>query len=253
MREHEREKTRVRDARGEDFRMPVSDRDYMAEILFAIALCGMHLSRLSEDIILWVSAEFGFVSLSDAHTTGSSLMPQKKNPDVAELTRGKSGRLYGNLMSLLTTLKGLPLTYNRDLQEDKEPVFDSVDTIKASLAVFTRMLDGVKANAAARVSFIKKTYIYTYLVWIRNSRKVFQFSASRFLVQALWVSRFSHLQRNFRKYFKKRKISLVVNFPGFVSRSSVWGNEGSNGNDARIGEQGGNFPNSSQVFLTIGG
>ena len=127
----------------------VSDRDYMAEILFAIALCGMHLSRLSEDIILWVSAEFGFVSLSDAHTTGSSLMPQKKNPDVAELTRGKSGRLYGNLMSLLTTLKGLPLTYNRDLQEDKEPVFDSIDTLKLALAVFAEMVRDMNVNEPA--------------------------------------------------------------------------------------------------------
>ena len=106
----------------------VSDRDFACELLAAIAIIGMHLSRLSEDLVLWASAEFGFVTISDAFTTGSSLMPQKKNPDVAELTRGKTGRLYGNLLSLLTTLKGLPLTYNRDLQEDKEPVFDSVDT-----------------------------------------------------------------------------------------------------------------------------
>ncbi len=127
----------------------VSDRDYMAELLFAIALCGMHLSRLSEDIILWVTAEFGFVTLSDAHTTGSSLMPQKKNPDVAELTRGKSGRLYGNLTSLLTTLKGLPLTYNRDLQEDKEPVFDSIDTLKLTLEVFAEMVRDMQVNEPA--------------------------------------------------------------------------------------------------------
>jgi argininosuccinate lyase len=127
----------------------VSDRDFIAEILFAIALCGIHLSRLSEDVILWCSSEFGFVSLSDAHTTGSSLMPQKKNPDVAELTRGKSGRLVGNLMSLLTVLKGLPMTYNRDLQEDKEPLFDSVDTIKAALEVFAEMISGMEVRAAA--------------------------------------------------------------------------------------------------------
>jgi argininosuccinate lyase len=126
----------------------VADRDYLAELLFAIALCGVHLSRLSEDIILWVSAEFGFVSLSDAHTTGSSLMPQKKNPDVAELTRGKAGRLLGNLVSLLTTIKGLPLTYNRDLQEDKEPLFDSVDAVKLALEVFAEMIAGMKVNAA---------------------------------------------------------------------------------------------------------
>ena len=126
----------------------VSDRDFAAEVLFAIALCGVHLSRLSEDVILWCSAEFSFVTLSDAHTTGSSLMPQKKNPDVAELTRGKSGRLVGNLMALLTLLKGLPMTYNRDMQEDKEPLFDSIDTIKAALAVFAEMIAGMEVNEA---------------------------------------------------------------------------------------------------------
>ncbi len=125
----------------------VSDRDFAAEVLFSIALCGVHLSRLSEDVILWCTAEFGFVTLSDAHTTGSSLMPQKKNPDVAELTRGKSGRLVGNLMSLLTFLKGLPMTYNRDMQEDKEPLFDSIDTIRMALAVFAEMIAGMEVNA----------------------------------------------------------------------------------------------------------
>lgn len=126
----------------------VSDRDFIAELLFAIALCGVHLSRLSEDIILWCSAEFGFVTLSDAHTTGSSLMPQKKNPDVAELTRGKTGRLLGNLVSLLTLLKGLPMTYNRDLQEDKEPLFDSIDTLRTTLEVVAEMISGMEVNAA---------------------------------------------------------------------------------------------------------
>jgi argininosuccinate lyase len=126
----------------------VSDRDFACELLAAIAIAGMHLSRLSEDLILWASTEFGFVSIPDAFATGSSLMPQKKNPDVAELTRGKTGRLYGNLISLLTTLKGLPLTYNRDMQEDKEPLFDSIDTIKAALEINAAMLDGVTVNAA---------------------------------------------------------------------------------------------------------
>jgi argininosuccinate lyase len=126
----------------------VSDRDFACELLAAIAIAGMHLSRLSEDLILWASAEFGFIIISDSFSTGSSLMPQKKNPDVAELTRGKTGRLYGNLLSLLTTLKGLPLTYNRDMQEDKEPVFDSVDTIKAALQVNAAMLSEVKVNAS---------------------------------------------------------------------------------------------------------
>ncbi len=133
----------------------VSDRDFAVELLSALALVGMHLSRLSEDVILWASSEFKFIHISDAFTTGSSLMPQKKNPDVAELTRGKTGRVYGNLISVLTTLKGLPMTYNRDMQEDKEPVFDSVDTIKAALAVFSAMLRGTRVlpeNCAAAVS-----------------------------------------------------------------------------------------------------
>jgi len=127
----------------------VSDRDFAVELLAALALVAVHLSRLSEDVILWVSSEFQFLRLSDAFTTGSSLMPQKKNPDVAELTRGKSGRVIGHLVSLLTTLKGLPMTYNRDMQEDKEPLFDSIDTIGAALAVFAAMLREAQANPAA--------------------------------------------------------------------------------------------------------
>jgi argininosuccinate lyase len=113
----------------------VSDRDYVAELLFAFALSGMHLSRLAEDLILYSSAEFGFVELADAYSTGSSLMPQKKNPDSMELLRGKSGRLLGNLVTLMTVLKGLPMTYNKDMQEDKEPFFDSLDTLDLSLRV----------------------------------------------------------------------------------------------------------------------
>jgi len=124
----------------------VSDRDFAVELLAALALVATHLSRLSEDIILWTSSEFGFVTLSDAYTTGSSLMPQKKNPDVAELTRGKTGRVFGNLIALLTVLKGIPMTYNRDMQEDKEPVFDSVDTVKAALAIYAGMLGEMNVN-----------------------------------------------------------------------------------------------------------
>jgi argininosuccinate lyase len=127
----------------------VSDRDFACEFLAAAAVTGMHLSRLSEDVILWSTTEFHFLTLSDAFTTGSSLMPQKKNPDVAELTRGKTGRLYGNLFRLLTVLKGLPMTYNRDLQEDKEAVFDSVDTLKAALHVFAAMLPAARVETAA--------------------------------------------------------------------------------------------------------
>lgn len=118
----------------------VSDRDFIVEYLSACSLLAAHLSRLSEDLVLWSSAEFGFVRIGDSFTTGSSLMPQKKNPDVAELVRGKSGRVIGNLVSLLVTLKGLPMTYNRDLQEDKERLFDSADTVQASLEIMAAML-----------------------------------------------------------------------------------------------------------------
>lgn len=125
----------------------IADRDYIAELLFVMALCGAHLSRLSEDLILWCSSEFAFAALSDAHTTGSSLMPQKKNPDVCELTRGKTGRLVGNLVNLLVAMKGLPLTYNRDLQEDKPPLFDSIDTLALVLAVNTEMVAALELRA----------------------------------------------------------------------------------------------------------
>lgn len=126
----------------------VGDRDFVCELLFDLALIGMHLSRFSEDLILWSTVEFGFVTFSDDFATGSSLMPQKKNPDMAELTRGKTGRLYGNLVALLTTMKALPASYNRDLQEDKRPLFDSVDTVKDALGIFAAMLPEVKVNAA---------------------------------------------------------------------------------------------------------
>src|SRR3954467_7672201 len=124
----------------------VSDRDFIAEFLFCLAMIGMHLSRLSEDLVLWSTTEFGFIEFSDEFSTGSSLMPHKKNPDMAELARGKTGRLYGNLISILTTLKGLPSSYNRDLQEDKEPLFDSVDTIHATLQLFAAMLPQLRVN-----------------------------------------------------------------------------------------------------------
>lgn len=147
----------------------VSDRDFACEFLAACAIGGMHLSRLCEDTILWASAEFGFLKLSDAHTTGSSLMPQKKNPDIAELARGKTGRLYGNLLSLLTTLKGLPLCYNRDLQEDKEPVFDSADTLGDSLEILAEMLAAAewevpRMEAAAEDALLVATDWADYLV-----------------------------------------------------------------------------------------
>jgi argininosuccinate lyase len=147
----------------------IADRDHIAELLFAISLCGIHLSRLSEDLILWCSAEFAFASLSDAHTTGSSLMPQKKNPDVCELTRGKSGRLTGNLLNLLIAVKGLPLTYNRDLQEDKPPLFDSVDTLALILAVNAEMIAALElreenCRAAAADPMLLATDLADWLV-----------------------------------------------------------------------------------------
>ena len=125
----------------------VSDRDFAVEFCADAALLAVHLSRLAEDVILWASAEFNFIKIADAYTTGSSLMPQKKNPDVAELTRGKSARVIGNLMSLLTLLKGLPMTYNRDLQEDKERLFDSADTVRACVRLMAAMLDHTAVNA----------------------------------------------------------------------------------------------------------
>lgn len=126
----------------------VADRDFAAEFLFCASLIGVHLSRLGEEIVLWASQEFHWIEMDDAYSTGSSIMPQKKNPDVAELARGKSGRLIGNLMTLLTTLKGLPLTYNRDLQEDKEPVFDSVDTLLLVLPAVSGLVSTMRVNTA---------------------------------------------------------------------------------------------------------
>ena len=127
----------------------VSDRDFAVEFCAAAALLAVHLSRLAEDVILWAGAEFNFIRIADAYTTGSSLMPQKKNPDVAELTRGKAGRVVGNLVALLTLLKGLPMTYNRDLQEDKERLFDSADTVRAAARLMAAMLQHTAVNRAA--------------------------------------------------------------------------------------------------------
>ena len=118
----------------------VSDRDYVIELLSALSTVMMHLSRFSEEIILWNSNEYRFVEIDDAYSTGSSIMPQKKNPDIAELLRGKTGRVYGALMSVLTTMKGIPLAYNKDMQEDKELTFDAIDTVKGCLALFTGMV-----------------------------------------------------------------------------------------------------------------
>jgi len=147
----------------------VSDRDFALEFLFCAALLMMHVSRMAEEIILWSSEEFGFIEIADAFATGSSIMPQKKNPDVAELMRGKTGRVYGNLMNLLTVMKGLPLTYNRDMQEDKEPLFDTADTIKAVLSILPEMLKNITFNTGRLIqssdaAFSTATDIAEYLV-----------------------------------------------------------------------------------------
>lgn len=147
----------------------VSDRDFCVELMSAISILMMHMSRLSEEIILWSSWEFRFVELSDAYTTGSSIMPQKKNSDMAELIRGKTGRVYGDLMGLLTTLKGLPLAYNKDMQEDKEGVFDAVDTVKMCLQVLAPMIATMTVHTenmkrAAQQGFINATDLADYLV-----------------------------------------------------------------------------------------
>jgi argininosuccinate lyase len=147
----------------------VSDRDFILEYLAAASICMMHLSRLAEELVLWSSAEFGFIEIDDAYATGSSIMPQKKNPDVAELARGKTGRVYGSLMAMLTTLKGLPLAYNKDMQEDKEGFFDTVDILLSTLEVFTSMVKTLKIkpeNTAASVNrgYILATDLADYLV-----------------------------------------------------------------------------------------
>jgi argininosuccinate lyase len=146
----------------------VSDRDFIIEINFVISMIMMHLSRFSEEIIIWSTTEFGFITLDDTYSTGSSIMPQKKNPDAAELVRGKTGRVYGNLIGILTVMKGLPLAYNKDTQEDKEGVFDSIDTVKIALTVFEGMLDTMRINedkmkAAIYEGFTNATDVADYL------------------------------------------------------------------------------------------
>jgi argininosuccinate lyase len=147
----------------------VSDRDFVIEYEAAAAITMMHLSRLAEELILWSSSEFGFIEIGEAFTTGSSIMPQKKNPDVAELARGKTGRVYGHLVGILTTMKSLPLAYNRDMQEDKEGLFDTVDTLRSSLEVFAGMVKTIKVNAerisqAMRTDYMVATDLADYLV-----------------------------------------------------------------------------------------
>jgi argininosuccinate lyase len=169
----------------------VADRDFIAEFLFWAALLQTHLSRIAEDLIIYASAEFGFVTLDDAYSTGSSLMPQKKNPDSLELVRGKTGRLLGNLVGLLTTLKGLPSTYNKDLQEDKEPMFDTLDTLEIELPVLTGVIATLRVNAPRMRAALRDEMLATdladYLV-----RKGVPFRESHHLVGQVVRAATSH-------------------------------------------------------------
>ena len=146
----------------------VSDRDFIIELAMIISVISMHLSRFSEEVIIWCTSEFSFIQLDDAFATGSSIMPQKKNPDIAELVRGKTGRIYGNLMGILTTMKALPLAYNKDMQEDKEGIFDSIDNIKLSIEIFYSMLATISVNEekilkSMRAGFLNATDVADYL------------------------------------------------------------------------------------------
>ena len=174
----------------------VSDRDYILEFLAAASILMVHLSRLSEEIILWCSREFSFVELDDAHCTGSSMMPQKKNPDVSELVRGKTGRVVGHLMAMLTAVKGLPLAYNKDMQEDKEGLFDAIDTVKFSLAVYAQLICGMKVRAdvmrhAVEADFSNATDLADYLVQkgmpFRQAHTVAGQSVAQCIARGIWL------------------------------------------------------------------
>ena len=174
----------------------VSDRDYILEFLAAASILMVHLSRLSEEIILWCTREFSFVELDDAHCTGSSMMPQKKNPDVSELVRGKTGRVVGHLMAMLTAVKGLPLAYNKDLQEDKEGLFDAIDTVKFSLAVYAQLIRGMKVRSdvmrhAVEADFSNATDLADYLVQkgmpFRQAHTVAGQSVAQCIARGIWL------------------------------------------------------------------
>jgi len=179
----------------------VSDRDYILEFLSAASIMMMHMSRLSEEIIMWCSREFSFIELDDAHCTGSSMMPQKKNPDVSELVRGKTGRVIGHLMAMLTTTKGLPLAYNKDLQEDKEGLFDTIDTVKFSLAVYAQMIRAMKVNRdvmfkAVSDDFSNATDLADYLVKkglpFRQAHEVSGKAVHYCIEKKIWLKDLSH-------------------------------------------------------------
>jgi argininosuccinate lyase len=211
----------------------VSNRDFIIEFLNAASINMMHLSRLSEDLILWSSREFNFIELPDSFCTGSSLMPQKKNPDVLELIRGKTGRVYGNLIALLTIMKSLPLAYNRDMQEDKEPLFDTVDTLKSSLSIYTRLLKKIKINKeemlkAVSEDFITATDMADYLVSkglpFRKSHTIVGKIVNHCLKKGLLFKDLSLRElKNFSKLFEKdiKKVLLVEN--SIMNKEAVGG------------------------------
>ena len=197
----------------------VGDRDFSIEFLSTSAILMMHLSRFSEELIIWSTSEFGFIELDDSFCTGSSIMPQKKNPDVPELVRGKTGRVYGNLMSLLTTMKSLPLAYNKDMQEDKEPLFDTIDTVKASLLIYSKMIGTIKLNRdrlgeAVFQGFMTATDMADYLVMkglpFRDAHEVVGKVVSFCIKSHKLVSdlTFYELQK-FSKSFKKDIFSFI--------------------------------------------
>ena len=193
----------------------VSDRDFIIEYEAAAAIAMMHLSRLAEELILWSSSEFGFIEIDEAFTTGSSIMPQKKNPDVAELARGKTGRVYGHLMGILTTMKSLPLAYNRDMQEDKEGLFDTVDTLQASLEAFAGMVKTIKVNTeriaqAMETDYILATDLADYLV-----KKGMPFRKAHGVIAKLSEYAMSK-GKNFRELGRKEYREFSVLFTGDV-------------------------------------
>lgn len=177
----------------------VSDRDYIIEYLSALSTIMMHLSRFSEEIIIWNSNEYRFIELDDSYSTGSSIMPQKKNPDIAELVRGKTGRVYGALMSILTTMKGLPLAYNKDMQEDKELTFDAIDTTKGCILLFTGMIDTMTFNKEVMEASAKTASQMPLMQLITLSTMVFHSEMPTALSDSLY-------------YYVSRKIFLLTNF-----------------------------------------
>lgn len=182
----------------------VSDRDFMIEVLSALSIISMHLSRLSEQLIIWQSWEFGFIRIDDAFTTGSSIMPQKRNPDVLELVRGKTGRVYGSLMALLTLMKGLPLTYNSDMQEDKPPVFDAIDTVKDCLEVVTPLVGTLKINKAKMFSATGHGYLEATELADHLAKKGVPFREAHGIVAAL----VKHCMREGKRFEELRTSEL---------------------------------------------